>query len=69
MYTQHLTDHSHLIENEPPRAGVAELVDVADSKSADSDIVRVRVSPSAPFNSYNFSQIASNKLKNTIKLT
>src|SRR5690606_6368812 len=32
----------------PAHAEVAELVDAADSKSADGDIVRVRVSPSAP---------------------
>ncbi len=31
-------------------AGVAELVDAADSKSAASDSVRVRVPPSAPTN-------------------
>ena len=29
-------------------AGVAELVDAADSKSVGGDIVRVRVSPSVP---------------------
>ena len=32
----------------PQYAGVMELVDVADSKSADGDIVRVRVPSPAP---------------------
>ena len=32
------------------QAGVMELVDVADSKSADGDIVGVRVPPPAPDN-------------------
>ena len=43
----HLTPAFILVQYDS-LAGVAELVDVVDSKSTDSDIVRVRVSPPAP---------------------
>ena len=34
---------------DPPHAGVAELVDAPDSKSGSGNRVRVRVSPPAPY--------------------
>jgi hypothetical protein len=47
QYFANLTHRDDLLQWATP-AGVAELVDAADSKSVDGDIVGVRFSPSAP---------------------